>query len=434
MKHTLLTVALLKVQPMAQGITEMCMPDYMPYGVLKAVLCMPGDLNGDGVGELVCAEPQWECSVESRSRPENKPRAGRVRTLNGQSLRADADWKSMLRELWGLEGTWIEAGGTARWPECLGMGVCMLDDQNDDQVPDLVVATTWGRGGVWGELRILSGRTGAELRNLQGSSGQIGAWVHSTCDLDGDGKRDLISGPSLGWGPWSVAVLSSATGAYLRKFDDTRLGALVGDRADEALVLLERTRPDRLELRRWKDDAPVAAIPLPGRLESSPSFAIFGAAGAERLIVRVPRDSGVGAAVFDLDGRKAFDLAGPEGCTVAAHFAPSPDCNGDGVSDFVVAWVPHEPSIHPSAATRTTLVLHSGADGSAVAVFTLPDLRVNRDGIAAGDIDGDHKVDLAVSVEHALLQRSALLVWHDAASRNAESEPAQSRPDATNQR
>ncbi|MDY3562151.1 FG-GAP-like repeat-containing protein [Gemmata sp. JC673] len=84
-----------------------------------------------------------------------------------------------------------------------------LGDVNRDGTWDVIAAATNGH------VKVLDGRTGAELRSFLAYTGYTGAVRVAAGDVDGDGYADLITGATLNG---HVKVFSGATGAEARSF------------------------------------------------------------------------------------------------------------------------------------------------------------------------------------------------------------------------
>jgi FG-GAP-like repeat/FG-GAP repeat len=150
---------------------------YLVYGPIPgayfgAAVCGPGDLNGDGIGDLVVGAPAGYGFVQ-----------------------AYAGGTGMI--LWTANGTVLYAG--------FGTVLAPAGDFNGDGVNDVVVGapiTVAGPGGTSGSAFVLSGATGAQLFSISGTvpGERLGNPVSKAGDLNGDGYGDiLVSSPNFGY-------------------------------------------------------------------------------------------------------------------------------------------------------------------------------------------------------------------------------------------
>jgi hypothetical protein len=88
-------------------------------------------------------------------------------------------------------------------------------DVNGDGVVDAVIGAGAGGGP---RVRVVDGRTGAELQNFFAYDSSFRGGVHvAVGDTDGDGTLELITGAGAGGGP-HVKILNAATGETIREF------------------------------------------------------------------------------------------------------------------------------------------------------------------------------------------------------------------------
>ena len=157
-----------------------------------AIAC-PGDLDGDGRPDLVVGSPSFDFLSAN---------SGNVRAFGMRGT-------STPHQLWIRHDTFIngEKGGTA---------VAGLGDLDGDGKPDVLVS------GVRGRVFALSGATGAVLRTHHGlDTAGFGAALTGLDDVDGDGVKDYAIGSPLGGAGGEVELLSGRTGAVITTLSGT---------------------------------------------------------------------------------------------------------------------------------------------------------------------------------------------------------------------
>ncbi|HKB16633.1 MAG TPA: integrin alpha, partial [Planctomycetota bacterium] len=175
----------------------------------------PGDLDTDGIPELLVGAPQSFLSGP-----------GRAVVFSG------ANGSALLN---------LSGAATADW---FGYSLAAAGDADGDGIPDLIVGAPYADppGTVaGGRAYLLSGATGATLLTLDGSTSQeqFGASVAATADLDGDALPDLVVGapryPS-GNGPGRARCFAGSSGGTLLTLGGTlatgRFGTSVGPAGD----------------------------------------------------------------------------------------------------------------------------------------------------------------------------------------------------------
>ena len=300
-----------------------------------------------------------------------------------------------------------------------GYSVAAMDDIDGDGVAEFAVgAPTAGRGdrhsSQWGEVLVISGKTGALLRKHTGESA-AGKALYSIHDVDGDGVRDLAIGSNR-----SAVVVSGASGQEIREVDrratrwigELRLlgaGDLDGDKGDD-YVVCERAFGDG-------NVGPTGRVMA---LSGRDMRRLWSAVGGRSMEFRGAIDCGrdvTGDSVPDVvvggelrrDGRfrgKCRILSGATGEGVWTFTSSEwgdrlghsvafvDDCNGDNVSDVVVG----APG-HGDAVGRVTIL--SGADGRVIRHLEEPGVEGGRLGYAVcafEDVDDDGVGDWLVSM------------------------------------
>ena len=180
---------------------------------------VPGDLNGDGANEIVIGAPD--------ASGDGEPGQGRAYVFNGRT-------GGLIRTLDDPFPQAPGAFGGAAFGSDLGSAGAP-GDINGDGVPDIFVdATEQNAGGLTnaGQGFIFSGKDGSLLRIVNSPAQQANAGFGfafaSAGDLNGDGAQDLLvgqfsSGSATGYtsGAW---VLDGRTGGVLASFPGTPFG------------------------------------------------------------------------------------------------------------------------------------------------------------------------------------------------------------------
>jgi len=348
-------------------------------------LALPGDVNGDGVGDLlVCASDADGVGVD----------AGAaylvLGPLSGALSLSDAD---------------ADVAGQAG--DQLGAGASGPGDLDRDGYDDLVIGAPGaddgasGAGAAWIFLGPLSGALdgGAAEAGVigLGTDDALGVSVAGLGDSDGDGWSDLILGVrgddsgaiNAGGATIVTAPLDEVVGA------DGALGSLLGTtRGDLAgSVVAGGGDTDGDGVRDVAIGAPKSDL---GGANSGAAYAVLG-----------PVDGTV--SLLDADATVAGSAAGDEAGTALDWLG---DLDGDGLDDLGVG-APYEDS--PSTDAGAAAVLFGPVSGGwtvAGADVYLPGLvakdRAGQAITGAGDLDGDGVDDLIVTA-----------FYDDTAARNA---------------
>ncbi|MCI0585608.1 MAG: integrin alpha [Planctomycetes bacterium] len=178
----------------ATGALLFVLPGSLPGEKFGWSTAGPGDLDADGIPDLLVGAPQAFLSGPGGAVAFSGANGSVLLNLSGAAV---ADW--------------------------FGYALAAAGDADGDGVPDLLVGAPFADPpGILsgGRAYLLSGANGAPLLTLDGATSQerFGASVAATADLDGDAVTDLLVGapryPS-GNGPGRARVFSVTSGASL---------------------------------------------------------------------------------------------------------------------------------------------------------------------------------------------------------------------------
>jgi hypothetical protein len=206
-----------------------------PCDLFGSFLTSIGDIDGDTVPDLLVGAPQLDLL----------PRRGYALIFSGAT------------------GAKLRLHSGDRFGEFLGTSVAAVGDLNDDQVPDYAIGVPGARVNniTSGAVRVYSGIDGSLLSEAVGHSDQsfFGIDVDGGADLNGDGSPELLIGaigesPSNPWAG-SCFVVCAFSGETLLRIDaaapDTYLGIgvhlagdLDGDGVEEVLIGAYRDDPN----------------------------------------------------------------------------------------------------------------------------------------------------------------------------------------------
>jgi hypothetical protein len=321
----------------------------VPRDAFGAAVLGTGDLDSDGVSDLVVGSPREVCH--------DAIHLGAVRAYSGR----DGSLLWLARCPATFEGT--------------GFGAALADlgDVDGDGVDDVVVGPctdATGGGPQVASVRVLSGRDGSVVRvircasSLGGNIPSFGASVAGPGDVDGDGVPDVLVGAPFAsfqvHEGGSVFLWSGRSGAFLRRIDGTVPGARFG-----TVSKLGDVDQDGI-----------------------PDFLI----GASRESISGP----YAGAVRVLSGRDSSLLLlvrGYVGEELGTFLSGGVDVNGDGIPDFAAGAPWASVAGRPGGAVR----VFSGRDGSLLTEVRgeLPFEYVGPCALA-GDLNGDGVGDLVV--------------------------------------
>ncbi len=301
-----------------------------------------GDVDGDGVGDLLVGSPHDGT---------NGADAGRVLVASG------ADGSTLLEVLGAAAG------------DRLGASVAGLGDVDGDGHDDIAA----GAPGA-DTVLVVSGGGGQVLLTLTGAAGGgFGHAVSGVGDLDGDGANDLVVGAPFespaGAASGAAHGFSGATGASLFSLS----GDGPGDNFGHSVSGLDPTTGF-----------------------SDPDVDIFigatqgdsGGSGYARAHDRVDQ-----SVLFSIAGGQAWDHFGH----IVTHVG---DIDGDGTGDLLVSSNPRDAAGNPTAPGYVHAV--SGSDGSIIhTVSGQVGQGFGASVTGVGDLDGDGRSEFAVGVPKA---------------------------------
>ncbi|HVS17577.1 MAG TPA: integrin alpha [Planctomycetota bacterium] len=380
----------------AQGTLLEHIPGSLAGDRLGWSLATPGDLDGDGIADVVVGVPfdpvdtVQKGSVQARRGSDG----GLIYTLYGDAALDHAGWSLAAlgdldfdgrgdfayglpdSDLWTLDAGLVRVasgatGATLREfygsavGESYGHAVAGAGDVNGDGVPDVLVGAyrAAALGPVTGRAEVRSGATGGLIRSHAGTSAgdRFGIALCGLSDVDGDGRSDYAVGADQnGLGTGYVRVYSGATGALLRTHLGTtplgRYGAALAGAGDADL-----------------DGRGDLAVGVPREIDG----------GGLRTGACELRSGASGALLW-----RAFGTT--QNGDFGAALAGGADLDGDARADLLVG--------APLQAAAGAVEVRSGLDGSLLREF--PGAQGgDRFGNAvgwAGDLDGDLLPDLAI--------------------------------------
>ncbi len=310
-----------------------------------------GDINGDGVPDLLVGSPDADSSISFPFTIERID-CGAARVLSGAT-------GAVLRSHFGGQDG-----------DHLGASVAALGDINLDGVTDYVIGAPQNDNTTTtaGYAIAVSGLTGTTLFTFTGffNSGEFGAAVGGGSDLNGDGRFDILVG-SPGTSAGNVTAYSGVNGAMLGAVN----GATAGDRFGAAVAGLG------------------ADLDGDGKQEyvvGAPGFDFLGSVDAGRAYVLKSVNSLTTVTVAN--GTAANDHTG-------AAVAAAGDINKDGVADYIVGVPGYDTPFSGAGRVR----VFSGAAGLSVQLAS-----VNGNGLSdafgtsvagLGDVNNDGWPDWA---------------------------------------
>lgn len=306
------------------------------FGLLGSTVAGLGDVDGDGV-------PDWATG----SPVEGQGNAGYAQIMSG----ADG------HILWGLGG---EQGSE------LGTGIAALGDVNNDGRADVAISSP-NNSNVhpYGAVRCYAGNTGAYVHQYAGLSlTRMGQSIASIADVTGDGRPDLIVGES------QFSFGGSSSG---------RVYLLNPSRAAASGIVWEVYTPF---LGGWHGGQLVASA---GDVNGDGVADVLAGTSVGRIAVL----SGTNGSVL------RWHQSSEAG--YGASMAGIGDYDGDGRSDYAVG----APQVNSGSGR---VIVYSGATGAVLQVIDGPTNAYFGAALAAmGDFDGDGRADFAVGSPYHLV-------------------------------
>jgi len=374
-----------------------------------------GDINGDGLGDLI---------IGAANAP-NGSASGSSYVVFGSST----DFASSIN-LSTLNGsTGFRLDGVATY-DFSGHSVSAAGDINGDGLGDLIIGAFGAdpngnlRSGssyvVFGSsagfapsinLGTLDGSTGFRLDGVA-SGDYSGYSVSAAGDINGDGIDDLIVGAALADpngnsdSGSSYVVFGSSSGfvssinlSTLNGSTGFRLdGAAVNDQSGQSVSGAGDINGDGIA-----DLIIGAAFADPnGNGNSGSGYVVFGSSGGFASIINLSTLNGNTG--FRLDGVTSYDYSG-------RAVSAAGDINGDGISDLIVGAYLADPNFNTEAGSSYVVFGNRGGFPSSINLSTLNGSTGFRlDGVAAldfsgnsvsaaGDINGDSIADLIIGAK-----------------------------------
>lgn len=360
-----------------------------PFARYGQSLAAVGDVDGDGVRDLVIGEPGRDYSSttwDSGAAVLRSSRTGAMRSRN-LALQANGWFGSAVAGLGDVDGDgvpdWAAGGwnmGTNRsgyvrvmsgadghqlWDlggeigSELGTAIAGLGDLNGDGRPDLAVAAPHNSNLVsYGTVRCRVGRSGQFLQEFAGlSNASTGKSIAAIADVSGDGQPDLVIGEP-----------ECATNG-----------------ANAGRVFLVNPRPGASPRILWESYLSFGANWHGGYVVAG----IGDINGDQVPDVLAAATNGIVAMLSGSDGTR-INYLWDEDISFGASLAGIGDFDGDGRADFAIG----EPNVNNGSGR---VIVYSGVNAAVLVVMDGPAGSHFGAALAGvGDVDGDGRADLAI--------------------------------------
>jgi hypothetical protein len=399
-----------------QGVSD----DNLGYSVSSA-----GDINGDGIGDIVIGSPL--------SDPNNQSNAGKTYVVFGKT-----DSFNQTIDISSLNGTNGFVINGAKAGDESGRSVSNIGDINGDGVDDLAIGAPGGIGNAAGSAYIIFGSKESdyfnnpiELSNLDGKGFEIqgselftnrnAGWAISAAgDINGDGIKDLLIGASNPGNNESGTIGETYVIFGKENFDSTLNLDEQKFGFDDGLIIYsynkDNLNDDKNSLGYSVSDAGdingdgiddlIIGAPYadPNGNNSGSSYVIYGRSEDNPFTDDIN--------IFNLNSSDGFVINGQNGDKSGFSVSKAGDINGDGIGDLIIGAKDGNPDKKESAG-RSYVVFGSedfdssinlsdldGSNGFAINGISAGDNSGWSVG-ALGDINGDGIDDIIVGANNA---------------------------------
>jgi hypothetical protein len=378
-----------------QGVSD----DNLGYSVSSA-----GDINGDGIGDIVIGSPL--------SDPNNQSNAGKTYVVFGKT-----DSFNQTIDISSLNGTNGFVINGAKAGDESGRSVSNIGDINGDGVDDLAIGAPGGIGNAAGSAYIIFGSKESdyfnnpiELSNLDGKGFEIqgselftnrnAGWAISAAgDINGDGIKDLLIGASNPGNNESGTIGETYVIFGKENFDSTLNLDEQKFGFDDGLIIYsynkDNLNDDKNSLGYSVSDAGdingdgiddlIIGAPYadPNGNNSGSSYVIYGRSEDNPFTDDIN--------IFNLNSSDGFVINGQNGDKSGFSVSKAGDINGDGIGDLIIGAKDGNPDKKESAG-RSYVVFGSEDSEDFDSSINLSDLDGSNgfaiNGISAGDNSG----------------------------------------------
>jgi hypothetical protein len=378
-----------------QGVSD----DNLGYSVSSA-----GDINGDGIGDIVIGSPL--------SDPNNQSNAGKTYVVFGKT-----DSFNQTIDISSLNGTNGFVINGAKAGDESGRSVSNIGDINGDGVDDLAIGAPGGIGNAAGSAYIIFGSKESdyfnnpiELSNLDGKGFEIqgselftnrnAGWAISAAgDINGDGIKDLLIGASNPGNNESGTIGETYVIFGKENFDSTLNLDEQKFGFDDGLIIYsynkDNLNDDKNSLGYSVSDAGdingdgiddlIIGAPYadPNGNNSGSSYVIYGRSEDNPFTDDIN--------IFNLNSSDGFVINGQNGDKSGFSVSKAGDINGDGIGDLIIGAKDGNPDDKESAG-RSYVVFGSEDSEDFDSSINLSDLDGSNgfaiNGISAGDNSG----------------------------------------------